>query len=85
MFLSPAGDEDPSIEHSLLSPTLCWTQLQPWGQFVQSQICKREWQQQPQLQPHCRSARAFLGSAASPWSLLLGNASPLMGFNPVTQ
>lgn len=86
MFLSPAGGEGPSIEDSLLSPTLCWRQVQPWGQFVQSQICKKEWrQQQPQLQPRSRASRALLGSAASPWSLLLGNAFPLTGFNLVTQ
>lgn len=41
MFLSPAGNEGPSIEGSLLSPTLCWRQVQPWGQFVQSQMCKK--------------------------------------------
>lgn len=79
MFMTPARDEGPSIAESLLR------QVQPWGQFVQSQICKKEWQQQPRLQPHCRAAPAFLGSAASPWSLLLGNAFPLTGFNLVTQ
>lgn len=51
------GTRVPTTKDSLLSPPLCWRRVQPGGWFVQSQVCKKTWQQQ-QLRPRCRAARS---------------------------
>lgn len=44
--------EGATIEDALLGPALCWRRVQPWGQFVQSQVCKNV------AAPRCRAARS---------------------------